>query len=149
MLWDTKTSFHLHNVAYDHALRHKDVFPSSQRSLWSRSYRQCSFARTSSPRSLSISRLCFGSTILGAYASIHPFSSSLSMLSSHRDQWEACVAAWRFVHIVGDRRRRKDEGRKRYFFFAIAAPQDPKVRTEGERSLCFLVFSWFLGLTKP
>ena len=76
-------------------------FSSSHRSLRSRSYRQCSFARTSSPRTLSICcRLCFGSAILGACACIHPFSSLLSMLGSHRDQWEACVAAWRFVHCL-------------------------------------------------
>ena len=80
---------------------HWDVFSSSHRSLRSRSYRQCSFVRTSSPQTLSICcRLCFGSAILGACACIHPFSSLLSMLGSHRDQWEACVAAWGFVHCL-------------------------------------------------
>ena len=33
-------------------------------------------------------------------SSIHPFSGLLSMLGSHRDQWEACVAAWSFVHCL-------------------------------------------------
>ena len=37
---------------------------------------------------------------LKIFWSIHPFSSLLSMLGSHRDQWEACVAAWRFVHCL-------------------------------------------------
>ena len=79
--WDAKTSFHLHTVAYDHA--------------------RTGFARTSSPRTLSICWLCFGSVILGACACcIHPFSGPLSMLGSHRDQWEACAAAWRFVHCL-------------------------------------------------
>ena len=82
------------------ALRRKDVFSSSHRSLRSRSYRQWSFARTLSPRTLSIGWLCFRSTFLGACACIHPFSSLLSMLGSHRDQWEACVAAWRFIHCL-------------------------------------------------
>ena len=68
------------------SLRRKDVFSCSHRSLRSRLYRQCSFARTSSPRTLSICRLCFGSAILGANACIHPFSSLLSMLGSHRDK---------------------------------------------------------------
>ena len=88
----------------DIALRRKDLFSSSHRSrsLRSRSHTQCSFARTSSPQILSICRLqlCFGSAILGAYAYIHPFSSLLSMLGILRDQWEACVAAWRFVHCL-------------------------------------------------
>ena len=82
------------------ALRRKDVFSSSHRSLRSRSYRQWSFARTLSPRTLSICWLCLGSAILGACACIRACSSLLSMLGSHRDQWEACVAAWRFVHCL-------------------------------------------------
>ena len=73
---------------------------SSHLSLRSRSYRQWSFARTSSPQTLSICRLCFGSPILGACACMHSFSSLLSKPGSHRDQWKACVAAWRFVHCL-------------------------------------------------
>ena len=42
--------------------------------------------------------------------------------------------------MLGDRRRRKDGGRKRLFFFAIAAPQGSKVHTEEVRLLCFLAF---------
>ena len=49
--------------------------------------------------------------------------------------------------LLGDRRRRKDDGRKS-FFFAIAVPFGPKVHTEAVRSLCFLAFSLFWGLTK-
>ena len=81
---------------------------------------------------------------------IHPFSSLLSMLGSHREQWEACVAAWRFVLCLAIVEGGKDGGRKRFFFFAVAALQGPKVRTGTERvrSLCFLAFSWFLCLTK-
>ena len=51
------------------ALRRKDVFSSLHRSLRPRSYRQFSFARTSSSRTLSICWLCFGC------ACIHTFSS--------------------------------------------------------------------------
>ena len=47
--------------------------------------------------------------------------------------------------LLGDRRRRKDDGCK-WFFFTIADPQGPTVRTEGRRPLCFL---GFLRLTKP
>ena len=42
--------------------------------------------------------------------------------------------------LLGDRRRRKDDGRKRLFFFAFVAPQGPKMRTEGVWPLCFLAF---------
>ena len=42
--------------------------------------------------------------------------------------------------LLGDRRGRKDEGRKRLFFFATVAPQGPKVRMEEVRPLCFLAF---------
>ena len=68
------------------ALRRKDVFPSSHRSLRSRSYRQCSFARTSSPRTLSICWLCFGSANLGACACITVSGGALRM---QRKIWAA------------------------------------------------------------
>ena len=110
------------------ALRRKDVFSSSHRSLRLRSYIQCSFARTSLPRTLSICGLCFGSAILGANACVHPFSSLLSMLGSHRDKWEAWCSGLTLRTLLGDRRR-KDDGRKKFFSFAIAVPQGPKVRT--------------------
>ena len=82
LLWDAKTSFHLHTVAYDHA--RTDSVPSQGRHHLElcRSV-DCALA----PRFLAPVR-------------IHPFSSLLSMLCSHRDQWEACVAAWRFVHCL-------------------------------------------------
>ena len=88
------------------------------------------------------------STMLAAYytAWLHPFSSPLSMLGSHRDQWQASVAAWRFVHCLAIVEGGKTADGKRFFFFAIAAPQGPKVRTEGVRPLCFLAF---LCLTRP
>ena len=79
--WDAKTSFHLHTVVYDHA--RTDSVPSQGR------------------RHLELCRsVDCALAPLFACACIHPFSSLLSMLSSHRDQWEACVAAWRFVHCL-------------------------------------------------
>ena len=132
------------------ALRRKDVFSCSHRSLRSRSYRQCSFARTSSPRTLSICcRLCLAPRFFApVHVYIH-FQAYWACLVVIETNEKPVYSGMTLRTLLGDRRRRKDDGRKRFFFFAVAAPQGPKVRTERVRSLCFLAFSWFLCLTKP
>ena len=93
---------------------HWDVFSSSHRSLRSRSYRTVFLRKdvvTSNSVYLLSTVLWLRDQSLGACACIHPFSSLLSMLRSHRDQWEACVAAWYDASYIAWRTSKEERRR--------------------------------------
>ena len=129
--WDAKTSFDLHTVAYDHA-RTDSVPSQGRRHLELCRSVDCALA----PRFL-------------APVHVYPFSSLLSMLGSHRDQWEACVQRHDASYIAWRSSKEERQRTQEVLFLRRRGPQGPKVRTERVRSLCFLAFSWFLCLKKP
>ena len=130
------------------ALRRKDVFSSSHRSLRSRSYSVPSQGRRDLELCRSVDCALASRFLAPVHVYIHfqAYWACLVVIETN----ESLCSGMMLRTLLGDRHgRRKNDGRKRFFFFAVAAPQGPKVRTERVCSLCFHAFSWFLCLTKP